>query len=199
MAEPNNQQRSGADRLEDLETDSFSRALEKAKHGDSSGFAFVYGQYNRIVGSVVRSQGSPDPEQTVNAVFSKAFRSIDRFVGNESNFASYLYQIAHFQSIDDRRAHNRRVQLGDTEQQLVSDDTTNESDSDLSSTARRINEALQALTQEQREVVVLRVFFGLSGPDTAYALDKPIADVRSLQNRAEARLRVFVVSEAATL
>ena len=66
-------------------------------------------------------------------------------------------------------------------------------------TADRVHHALQALTPEQREVIVLRVFFGLTGPETAEAMDKPIGAVRSLQNRAEARLRSMVDSGAVVL
>ena len=48
-------------------------------------------------------------------------------------------------------------------------------------------------------MLILRVFFGLTGPETAEAMDKPVGAVRSLQNRAEARLRNLVQSGAVVL
>lgn len=178
----------------------FELALRKAKRGNSEGFDWLYRNYNRRVGALVRSEACPDPDEVVNTVFFKAFRSIDRFVGNHANFASYLYQIARFQVIDERRAQRRRVELTDELHSDVVDAAADPAEiAEISDNAVRTHEALRALTPEQREVIVLRVFFGLTGPETAKALDKPVGAIRSLQNRAEARLRVLVESGSVVL
>lgn len=180
--------------------DEFTAALTRAKRGDGDGFAWLYRHYNRRVGALVRSEACPDPDEVVNTVFYKAFRSIDRFVGNRANFASYLYQIARFQVIDERRARNRRVPIDDDADLDLVAERSDPADAAVERDAStRVNEALQALTPEQREVIVLRVFFGLTGPETAAAMDKPVGAVRSLQNRAEARLRSLVSSGAVVL
>lgn len=178
----------------------FGAALTKAKRGNSEGFAWLYRQYNRRVGALARSEGSPEPDETVNAVFFKAFRSIDRFVGDHANFASYLYQITRFQIIDERRAQTRRVESVDALTEDLPEIGAGPAElAEQSDLAARTREALASLTPEQREVLVLRVFFELSGPETAAALDKPIGAVRSLQNRAEARLRRLIESGAVKL
>ncbi|MGI9598196.1 MAG: RNA polymerase sigma factor [Acidimicrobiales bacterium] len=177
----------------------FELALMKAKRGNGDGFDWLYKNYNRRVGALVRSEACPDPDAVVNTVFFKAFHSIDRFVGNQANFASYLYQIARFQVIDERRAASRRVDLDDLSVDVVDATPGPEELAEQSDTAVRANQALQALTPEQREVIVLRVFFGLTGPETAEALDKPVGAIRSLQNRAEARLRGLVESGSVVL
>ncbi|MEM7324477.1 MAG: RNA polymerase sigma factor [Actinomycetota bacterium] len=180
--------------------DEFEAALAKAKRGNSDGFNWLYAEYNRRVGALVRSEACPNPDEVVNTVFFKAFRSIDRFVGNRSNFASYLYQIARFQVIDERRARSRQVPLHDGD--LIDQIEPGAGPEDLaerSDSSARTYEALKALTAEQREVIVLRVFFGLTGPETAEALDKPVGAIRSLQNRAEARLRGLVESGSVIL
>ncbi len=178
----------------------FELALRKAKRGNSDGFDWLYRHYNRRVGALIRSERCPDADEVVNTVFFKAFRSIDRFVGNRANFASYLYQIARFQVIDERRARNRRVEIEDDLSIDLVDPGAGPSELvERSDAATRTYEALQALTPEQREVIVLRVFFGLTGPETAEALDKPVGAIRSLQNRAEARLRSLVESGAVVL
>jgi len=183
------------------ETDEvFASALAKAKQGHGDGFTWLYRAYNRRVGALVRSEACPNVDEVVNTVFFKAFRSIDRFVGNHANFASYLYQIARFQVIDGRRAQSRQVDIEDDLEIDLIDERTDPAiltvDRD---TTNRVHHALQALTPEQREVIVLRVFFGLTGPEAAEAMDKPIGAVRSLQNRAEARLRSLVDSGAVVL
>lgn len=181
-------------------SEDFERALTKAKRGNSDGFEWLYRNYNRRVGALVRSENCPDADEVVNTVFFKAFRSIDRFVGNQANFASYLYQIARFQVIDERRARSRQVEIeDDLSIDLVDDGIGPAEAAERSDAASRTYQALQALTPEQREVIVLRVFFGLTGPETAEALDKPVGAIRSLQNRAEARLRGLVESGSVVL
>lgn len=157
----------------------FEKALAAATRGESDGFRWLYAEYNRRVGALVRSEACPNPDEVVNSVFFKAFRSIDRFVGNQANFAGFLHQIARFQIIDEKRAKTRQGVA------------KTEPDSTMA-------EALAALTFDQREVLGLRVFFGLTGPETAEALDAPVATVRSLQHRAEARLRTSNQSEPVT-
>lgn len=184
----------------EISSDEFESALIKAKRGNGDGFDWLYKHYNRRVGALVRSEACPDPDEVVNIVFFKAFRSIDRFVGNRANFASYLYQIARFQVIDERRARSRRVEIeDDLSIDLVDGGVGPAEMAERSEAADRTYEALQALTPEQREVIVLRVFFELTGPETAEALDKPVGAIRSLQNRAEARLRGLVESGAVVL
>ena len=186
-----------------VDGEAFQSALAKAKAGRSEGFDWLYRNYNRRVGALVRSEACPDADEVVNTVFFKAFRSIDRFVGNQANFASYLYQIARFQIIDERRARNRRVDTnvdpGSGLLQLADPDAGPADMTLQANETQRINEVLESLTAEQREVIILRVFFGLTGPETAEALDKPVGAVRSLQNRAEARLRGMVESGAVVL
>ncbi len=178
----------------------FELALMKAKRGNGDGFDWLYKNYNRRVGALIRSESCPNPDEVVNTVFFKAFRSIDRFVGNQANFASYLYQIARFQVIDERRARSRQVEVeDDLSIDLIDRGPGPAEVAEQSDAASRAYEALQALTPEQREVIVLRVFFGLTGPETAEALDKPVGAIRSLQNRAEARLRGLVESGAVVL
>lgn len=181
----------------------FRAALDRAKRGQGDGYQWLYKTYNRRVGALVRSEACPDPDEVVNTVFFKAFRSLDRFVGNEANFASYLYQIARFQIIDERRARSRRVDTSVDPESALLELADGESGPDHVAEQvdanRRINDLLDALTAEQREVIVLRVIFGLSGPEAAEALDKPVGAIRSLQNRAEARLRGMVESGAVVL
>lgn len=173
----------------------FSSALARAKRGDGEGFAWLFQNYSRSVGALIRSEACPNHDEVVNTIFFKAFRSIDRFVGNRANFASYLYQIARFQVVDERRAQQRRLPVDlDLDLDLIdaqSDPAASRPNRDATG---RVHEAMKALTPEQREVLVLRVYFGLTGPEAAEAMDRPVEAVRSLQGRAEARLRNLVDS-----
>ena len=53
----------------------------------------------------------------------------------------------------------------------------------------RVEALLSDLTDDQREVLLLRVVAGLSVEETAQAVGRPAGAVRALQHRALARLR----------
>jgi RNA polymerase sigma-70 factor (ECF subfamily) len=54
---------------------------------------------------------------------------------------------------------------------------------------RSARQALWRLTPDQRQVIVLKYYQGLSNEEVAAALDKPVGAVKSLQHRALDALR----------
>jgi RNA polymerase sigma-70 factor (ECF subfamily) len=56
----------------------------------------------------------------------------------------------------------------------------------------RLSEAIERLTAEQHQVIVLRFAAGLKLQEVAYAMNKSVAAVKMLQLRALARLREWV-------
>ena len=54
---------------------------------------------------------------------------------------------------------------------------------------RAVRQALWRLTPDQRQVIVLKFFQGVSNDEAAAALDKPVGAVKSLQHRALDALR----------
>jgi RNA polymerase sigma-70 factor (ECF subfamily) len=54
---------------------------------------------------------------------------------------------------------------------------------------RMARQALWRLTPDQRQVIVLKYYQGLSNEEVAAALDKPVGAVKSLQHRALDALR----------
>ena len=55
--------------------------------------------------------------------------------------------------------------------------------------ADRVRAALARLTDEQRQVIVLKFYEGLSNEEVASAINKPVGAVKALQHRALAALR----------
>ena len=58
----------------------------------------------------------------------------------------------------------------------------------------RIREALQRLTPDQRDVILLKFSEGLSNQEVAETLSKPVGAIKSLQHRALTNLRRLLVS-----
>ncbi len=55
--------------------------------------------------------------------------------------------------------------------------------------SERIRAAIMALTPDQRQVIVLKYYEGMTNDEVAAAIDKPVGAVKTLQQRALAALR----------
>jgi RNA polymerase sigma-70 factor (ECF subfamily) len=59
--------------------------------------------------------------------------------------------------------------------------------------ADEVRDALQKLTPDQRQVILLKFMEGLSNQEVAETLSKPVGAVKSLQHRALTNLRHLLV------
>ncbi|MEA1902727.1 MAG: sigma-70 family RNA polymerase sigma factor, partial [Actinomycetota bacterium] len=138
----------------------------------------------------VRSRGSKDPEDLASEVFLQVARNIAKFEGDAESFRSWVFVIAHRRLIDERRAKQRRP--------VITDDPVDPTGGNVEEEAidqiglNRVNEAMSHLTDDQREVLALRVIADLSLAETAKVLDKEIGAVKALQRRAVFALRRLV-------
>ena len=142
-------------------------------------------------------KGSSDPEGLTNDVFLGAFLRVDTFFGNEDGFISLLFSIARNKLVDEHRKRRRQVQISD-------DDLTDEpSGGDVENDALQrlgveANALLEGLTDEQREVLHLRLIADLSIEQTALVTGRSINAVKALQHRATHSLRRSFSGESVT-
>lgn len=167
----------------------FRRDLRAARRGDQDALRRLWGSHAGPITGFLVARGTPEADEVVNDVFVAAFDQLGRFSGTEDEFRSWLFGIARNKRIDQLRRHGRRpstTPLDDADQasiDAVEDQALRAvGDSDL------VN-VLQALTADQRDVIVLRFIADLSLDQTAVALDKPVGAVKALQHRALAQLR----------
>ena len=122
-------------------------------------------------------------------VFVEAARRVRDFDGGGAAFAGWLFTIARHDLLDRGRAQRRRVvepvpEIPDVE--TVPDPADGVLDR---LEAGKVRGALEKLTEDQREVVLLKFAAGLSNEETAVATGKPIGAVKSLQHRGLAALK----------
>jgi len=179
----------GSDRAPSSSGD-FARALGAARDGSSVGFEWLW-----KVASFARVQGHQDPDGLANLVFLVAFRRIGTFHGDSSAFVSYLFAIARNKVIDERRQQGRRpltsplASAGEQVGGNVEDDALD----GLGDDARL---ALSLLTDEQREVIVLRLIADLSIEQVSHITGRSISAVKAMQHRALATMRREISAEA---
>jgi RNA polymerase sigma-70 factor (ECF subfamily) len=150
----------------------------------------LYDSYAGRVLGYLRAQGASEPEDLTSEVFLRVFDRFPQFTGDEPNFRSWLFTIAHRVLIDDARRRQRRPQTTaldvDVESSTIGD-VEHEALANVG--AEWADELLSSLPPDQRAVVALRVTADLSLEQVAQLLDKRVGAVKALQHRALASLR----------
>lgn len=142
----------------------------------------VYETYARGVLSYLRSQGVADPEDVMGEVFLHVTKSLPRFRGDDDQLRRWVFTLAHHRIIDERRRRSRRPLVVETDlPERAAPPAPEPADPELLA-------ALQQLTDEQREVVLLRFVADLSVEDVARLTSRSPGAVRSLQHRAMAQM-----------
>ena len=110
----------------------------------------------------LRAQRAPDPEDVLGEVFLQVARDLPKFRGDDDALRRWVFAIAHNRLLDARRRVARRPVTADRPvPEQVAPPPDDALDPDLV-------EALDDLTPDQREVVVLRFVADLSLADVAH-------------------------------
>lgn len=137
--------------------------------------------YRRLAPAVLgylRAQGAPDPEDVLGEVFLQVARDLPRFRGDDDDLRRWVFTISHNRLLDARRRLARRpVVSWEPLQDRADQPVTDSFDPELVS-------ALTTLTDDQREVVVLRFVADLSLDDVARITGRKVGAVKALQHRA---------------
>lgn len=150
----------------------------------------LYDAYAGRVFGYLRAQGAPEPEDLTSEVFLRVFDRLPSFVGEEANFRSWLFTIAHRILIDDVRRWQRRPQttaLGVEVELRAAGNVEHEALANFG--AQWADDLVSSLPPDQRDVVALRVTADLSLEQVAEIVGKRVGAVKSLQHRALENLR----------
>jgi RNA polymerase sigma-70 factor, ECF subfamily len=168
--------------------------VARAIRRDRDAFAALYELYFERIYRYARLKiGDPaEAEDVTAAVFLNAWRAVDRFTPQGENaFLAWLFRLTRNVLIDRyRRQHNVGPLDGVDESALPLEAHFNpEAMLEWQVTVDELQDALQALTEEQREVVLLRFVEGLSAREVGAIMGKQEGTVRGLQFRAIEALR----------
>jgi RNA polymerase sigma-70 factor (ECF subfamily) len=164
-------------------------AVKRAQEGDGRGFEELFRACAKPVAGYLRSRHVSDPDGIANEVFLRAFRNVHTFRGDSERFRSWLFTIAHNAAIDDARRRRRRrpeVSMPDDGPETSGDVRD---DVEARFGAARVDELLRSLSDDQREVIVLRVIADLSVVQTAAVVGKSCEAVKALQCRGLGAIR----------
>ena len=168
--------------------------------GDEHALGGLYDRWSPLVFSVcVHILGDDDEaEEAVEETFWQAWRQAERYDVTRGAVATWLTTIARSRALDRLRASRRRQEetmshLSETKRAAV-DATTRRGDDPARSAEvaeRRVlvRQALLALPLEQREVLELAYFRGLSQTEIAEHTGQPLGTVKTRVRLAMEKLR----------
>lgn len=165
--------------------------VNRARNGDYSSYEELIRRYQRRVYALVYNMTShkEDAEDLVQEVFVKAYRSLDGFKGDAS-FYTWIYRIAVNRTINFLKKRKRKagdVSLDDMDQSVERDPAFVElrarespvRDVTLTELQKKLNAALQTLSEKHRTVVVLHDIQGMPHEDIARVMKCSVGTVRS--------------------
>jgi RNA polymerase sigma-70 factor (ECF subfamily) len=163
--------------------------------GDTAAFDTLVGRWDRkIQGAIYRVLGAnEDARDLCQEVFLKAYRALGGFK-QEARFSSWLYQIALNACRDRLRRRRGRTQvsldeIGEGGQEPTQAGPTALELVEANDLARAVQAAIAALPHEQREVIALKEYQGLTFVEIAEALDVPVSTVKTRLYRGLGQLR----------
>ncbi len=168
--------------------------IEETLAGNSAAFGQLVQRYqDRLYNTLAHVIGSPeDALDIVQDAFVQAFVKLESFRGR-SAFYTWLYRIA-FNVAATQRRRRRPVLSVDQAREEGGDEPVDPDHGPLDhleqeERCRQVREALKVLSDEHREVLVLREIDGCCYETIAEILDLPVGTVRSRLHRARLQLR----------
>jgi RNA polymerase sigma-70 factor, ECF subfamily len=178
----------------------FESILAAARHGEEWAWREFYDDLAPGILGYLRGQGTDDPEDALGETFLQLARHVGSFRGSEGAFRGWAFLVARNRALDDRRRRRRRPTTPLNDHELAQTGPSGDSEDDAMArlgTARVVS-LLHNLTDEQRDVVLLRVVADLPVTEVARLLGKKPGAVKQLLYRALATLRKSLQREGVT-
>ena len=154
--------------------------------------ARLAGLYEEYYGKIahyayVRIRDRTEAEDIASEVFLKALESLRTYQERGVPMQAWLFKIAHNLLVDRlRKAAKHKTVPIDPE---VGDDADLQATAETNVELERVAKAMSELTRDQREVVRLRFFGGLTSREVGSLLGKSDGAVREMQRAALEKLR----------
>lgn len=179
----------------------FEQVLTAARGGDPSAWAELYRDLAPSVDRYLRARGLRDPDDVLGETMVSVVRGLHGFEGEEPAFRGWVFAIARNRATDALRWHARRPSHAMDHDALADLGPAGDAEEEAirSLATERVRDVLSALTEDQREVLLLRLVAGLTVHEIARATDRSAGAVKMLQGRGLGALRRKISEGAVTL
>lgn len=183
----------------------FEGVLAAARAGDPEAWRSLLDELAGPLLGFARGRGLADPEDVVGETLLQVARGLDGFRGDEQGFRAWVFTIAHRRVVDAVRRGVRRplTPLPADELAVLADAVQAGADAVEAAVERldgeeRIARLLAHLTEEQREVLVLRYVVDLDATTVGTMTGRSTNAVAAITRRALHRLEEVLDAAHAT-
>ncbi|MDF5820507.1 sigma-70 family RNA polymerase sigma factor [Corynebacterium felinum] len=171
-----------------------------ASSGDARALQEVIGIIHPMILRYARARISggrhPTAEDVTQEILLAVATSIGNFVDRGRPFMAFVYGIASNKVADAHRSYSR--DLSNPTEEVPDEAVDRETPEEyalVTAGSNRVRELLDLLSEKPREILILRVFVGLSAEETAEIVGSTPGAVRVAQHRALATLRKAIEQE----
>ena len=171
--------------------------IELIASGEAHALETLYDRYNRVVFSfAVRILSDAQvAEEVMQEVFFRVWQQAGAYRSGRGSLITWLLSITHNLAIDEVRKRNRRPQKAEAEDpelllgSMIDQSADVEEEAWLSSIRAAINGALDNLPREQRAVIELAYFRGMTQREIADTLKQPLGTIKTRMRLGLQKLR----------
>ena len=161
--------------------------------GDAGAFAALYGRHCRAVYSLsYRMTGEKQAaEDLAQDAFLKVWRSAGTYQPRRGNVRTWILTVVHNRGVDRFRSSARRRRTREKAEALAPGSQPSEAFSEAWANHQRdrLREALRDIPRDQREVLALVHFFGLTNAEVSERLGLPLGTVKGRARLGLRKLR----------
>ncbi len=170
--------------------------LARVANRDLDAFEVLYHRYVRSIFGLAlrRLRNRPEAEEVTQEAFTAVWRSADSYRPERGSAGGWLYTVAR-NAILDRMRRNGRADTTAELPDLASAEGGPDERAEQSDTAWRVHRALEELNANEREVIQLAYWSGLSQTEVASYLGQPLGTVKTRTRSALARLAEVLEGE----
>ena len=177
--------------------------VRQAARGVSGAIRKLYGRFSTMAYSMALRFGGneADAEEVLVDSFFQVWKQAARYDTSRGTVAGWILNIVRSRAIDSMRSRLRAVRSlqkmkdGEEEAPMASPPPNPEKQAMVRERQSVVREALQTLPEDQRVVIELGYFSGLSQSEIAAELGQPLGTVKTRMRLAMQKLRRVLVQE----
>ena len=155
-----------------IDLDIVQDLVAAAQNGDSDSFGEVFEEYYPLIYQYhwYRCWNRAESQDLTSQTFMRSLEKLDSYDSRKGTFRAWIYRLAHNVLVDHYRRSRPESSVEDAWDLASSEDVA--ADAELSETLEEVSRLVEQLTADQRNLLLLRVWDGLSYRDIAAVLGK---------------------------